>query len=67
MLLVLSFLLLFINAGLLVALLRSENHLLDLEARGYQEREWPSISIVVAARNEEESIEKATRSLLQQG
>ena len=66
MLLVLSFLLFVINAGLLGALLRSENHLLDLGARGYQDREWPSISIVVAARNEEESIENATRSLLQQ-
>jgi glycosyltransferase involved in cell wall biosynthesis len=66
MLLVLSLLLLLVIAGLVLELLRSEKHLLDLEARGYQERDWPSISIVVAARNEEESIEKATRSLLQQ-
>lgn len=66
MLLVLSFLLFVMNASLLVALLRSEKHLLDLGARGYQERDWPSISIVVAARNEEESIEKATLSLLEQ-
>jgi glycosyltransferase involved in cell wall biosynthesis len=66
MLLVLSFLLFVMNASLLVALLRSEKHLLDLGARGYQDREWPSISIVVAARNEEESIEKATLSLLEQ-
>jgi len=66
MLLVLSFMLFVMNASLLVALLRSEKHLLDLGARGYQDREWPSISIVVAARNEEESIEKATLSLLEQ-
>jgi glycosyltransferase involved in cell wall biosynthesis len=66
MLLVLSLLLLLVISGLVVELLRSEKHLLDLGARGYQERDWPSISIVVAARNEEESIEKATQSLLQQ-
>jgi hypothetical protein len=56
MLLVLSLLLLLVISGLVVELLRSEKHLLDLGARGYQERDWPSISIVVAARNEEESI-----------
>lgn len=66
MLLVLSLLLLLVISGLVVELLRSEKHLLDLGARGYQERDWPSITIVVAARNEEESIEKATQSLLQQ-
>lgn len=66
MFLVLCFLLFVINAGLFVELLRSEKHLLDLGSRGYQDREWPSMSIVVAARNEEESIEKATRSLLRQ-
>ena len=66
MLFVLSLLLLLVISGLVVELLRSEKHLLDLGARGYQERDWPSISIVVAARNEQESIEKATQSLLQQ-
>jgi glycosyltransferase involved in cell wall biosynthesis len=66
MLFILSLMLLLVISGLFVELVRSEKHLLDLGARRYQDREWPSISIVVAARNEQESIGNATLSLLRQ-
>ena len=66
MLFALSLLILLLLFLVTLDLIRSEDYMLDLETRGYQEREWPSISIVVAARNEQDSIESATLSLLRQ-
>ena len=66
MLFALSLLILLLLFAVALDLIRSECHMLDLETRGYQEREWPSTSIVVAARNEQDSIESATLSLLRQ-
>jgi glycosyltransferase involved in cell wall biosynthesis len=62
-----SALFLFLLLAILASeLVRSEKYMISLRDRRYEERDWPSISIVVAARNEQESIEVAILSLLQQ-
>lgn len=66
MLFALSLFLFLSLAALAVEIVRSEKYMVGLGARKVDDREWPSISIVVAARNEQESIQDAVLSLLRQ-
>jgi glycosyltransferase involved in cell wall biosynthesis len=44
----------------------SERYVPRLSARPYSEREWPTVTIVVCARNEQDSIQQAVTTLLNQ-
>jgi glycosyltransferase involved in cell wall biosynthesis len=59
-----SMVLLVLLAVIAFEVVRSEKHVIDLAARKYEDRDWPKVSIIVSARNEQDSIEHAVLTLL---